>query len=319
MKTRWRFTGLFLASFVIALPAHAVIDRVIDKTFETKTGVAVIRGDTFSGGVTVTTSDDPHIRVLVRQTVEAVDEKAAEKLLASLEVKLDQSPDGTVALKISPRRAVRWTWQNWSPAALAIEISAPRSCQLELHTGEGDITVGGVKGKVGARTAAGAIFIGEVEGEVVATNTLGDISITACTGPLKLLAKNGNVLVGRSGARADLSAVDGVIEVQAARGPVVARGNRTDIKVNFVHPLTEPSDLNADGGDVTAGFDPRSAATLNARASKFGSVRVRDLEIVATKGKPGDSSLTGTLNGGGPLIKIRASGGQVRLTAVPSL
>jgi hypothetical protein len=318
MKTRWRIPGLFVALLVFVLPAQAVIDRVIDKTFEVKPGTITVRADTFSGGITVTTSDDPQVRVLVRQTVEATDEKAAEKLLAGLDVKLEQSADGVVALKIHPRHAVRWTWQNWSPAALAIEIRAPRNCQLDLQSQEGAITVGTIKGNVRARTAAGTIFIGEIDGEIAATNTRGDISVTACTGSLKLLAKNGNVLIGRSGGRAELSAVDGVIEVQAARGPVIARGNRTDIKVSFVHPLQEASDLSADGGDVTVGFDPRSAATLNARASKFSSVRVRDLVVTPVRGKPGDSALTGTLNGGGPLIKIRASGGHVRLNAVPS-
>ncbi len=317
MKTRWSLFVLVVVGLFSAR-AQAVIDRVIDKTFEVKSGVTV-NADTFSGGITVTASDDARVHVLVRQTVEATDEKAAEALLAKLDVTLEQAKDGGIVLKITPRHAVRWTWQNWSPAALVIELSVPRSCQLDLRTGEGGVTVGALKGNVSARTAAGAIFIGEIEGEVAATNTRGDVSVTACTGALKLLAKNGNVLIGRSGGRAELSAVDGVIEVQAARGAVIARGNRTDIKISFVHPLTEASDLKADGGDVTVGFDPRSAATLNARASKFGSVRVRDLDVTVVKGKPGESTLTGTLNGGGPLIKLRASGGQVRLNAVPSL
>ena len=318
MKTCGRLLGFILVLVFSTLSAAAVIDRVIDKTFAAKSGLTV-NVETFSGGIVVTTSDDPHVRVLVRQTVEATDEKAAEKLLASLEVKLAQSPDGAVALKITPLHATRWTWQDWSPAALAIEIEAPRSCRLDLRTGEGDITVGAVRGGVVARTTAGAIFIGEVEGDITATDGRGDIAITACTGSLKLLSKNGNVLVGRSGTRAELSAVDGLIEVQSARGAIMARGNRSDIKVNFLHPLTQSSDLNADGGDVTAGFDPRSAATINARSSRFGSVRLRDIEIAVTKGNPGSPALTGTLNGGGPLIKIRASGGQVRLNAVPSL
>lgn len=319
MKTcRWFLCSL-ASLFLFSLHARAVIDRVVDKTFAFKSGVAELNADTFSGSITVTPSDEPQLRVLVRQTVEASDEKAAEKLLASLDVKLDQRADGVVALKITPKHSMRWTWQNWSPASLAIEISAPRSSRLELRTGEGDVTVGSIKGHIGVRTDAGALFIGETDGEIVAANMRGDISVTACTGPLRLLAKSGNVLVGRSGGRADLSAVDGLIEVQAARGPVKARGNRSDIKVSFVHPIIESSDLNADGGDVTVGFDPRIAATINARASKFGSVRVRDLAISPAKGKPGDSLMTGTLNEGGPLIKIRASGGNVRINSVPSL
>jgi hypothetical protein len=319
MKNGWRFFCLFIALMGLPSPAHAVIDRVIDQTFVAKPGFAAITADTFSGGITVKSSDGPHMRVLVRQTVESMDERAAEALLAKLDVQLEQTADGVVRLKISPRHAVRWTWQNWSPAALALEITVPRVCALDLRTGEGAINVGAIQGKVGARTISGAIFIGEVDGEITATNTRGDIAVTACTGALKLLAKNGNVLVGRSGGRAELSAVDGIIEVQAARGAVIARGNRTDIKVSFVHPLKEPSDLDADGGDVTVGFDPRSAATINARASRFGSVRVRELDLAVANGKSGESALTGTLNGGGPLIKIRASGGQVRLNSVPSL
>jgi hypothetical protein len=46
---------------------------------------------------------------------------------------------------------------------------------------------------------------------------------------------------------------------------------------------------------------------------------VRELDLAVANGKSGESALTGMLNGGGPLIKIRASGGQVRLNSVPSL
>jgi hypothetical protein len=318
MKTCWRWFVFLFALLIFSPPARAVMDRVVDQTFSVKTPVN-ISVETFSGGILVTTSDSPQLRVVVRQTVEAIDEKAAAQMLAKLELKLAQFPDGSVRLKIRPLHAVRWTWQNWSPAALSIEMSVPRDCQLDLRTEQGAVTVGAVRGVVSARTAVGALFIGEVEGDITATNLRGDIAVTACSGGMKLLSKNGNILVGRTAGRTELSTVDGVIEIQAARGAVIARGNRSDIKVTFAHPLLHPADLKADGGDIAVGFDARTAATLNLRASKFGSVRVRDLDLTTVTGKPGESALTGTLNGGGPLIKVRASGGQVRVNNVPSL
>jgi hypothetical protein len=319
MKTCRRLFGLLLAFAFFALPAHAVIDRIIDKTFTAKSGGIAIHADTFSGGIKVTTSDDPRVRVLVRQTVEATDEKAAEKLMASLEVSLDQSTDGSIALKITPRHAMRWTWQSWSPVALAIELTVPRACELRVRTGEGDIQVDSLRGDIVADTDRGAIFIGEVDGDIVAGSGRGDVAVTACSGTLQLETKNGNLLVGRCGGPTQLLAVDGTIDVQAAKGPVFARGDRADIKVSFLPSIRATSDLESFGGDVTVGLDPACAVSIEARSSNFGRVRVRDLDFETSKGSSEKSKVTGTLNGGGPTLKIRASGGNVRLNRVPAL
>jgi hypothetical protein len=316
-------TGL-AAVFVFlafALPARAVIDRIVEKTFEL-TPDAVVRADTFSGGIIVKNSADGLLRVIVRQTVEATDERAASALLEKLSLSLDATPQSgaakTVTLRLRPRHAVRWSWQNWSPAALALELEVPAGRRLELRTSEGAITVGPWRGQLAAETEAGAIFIGEFDGTISARSQRGDVAVTACSGKLTLAADAGNVLVGRTHARAELRATDGVVEVQSARGAVFAKGDRSDVKIGFVHPVTEESALSADGGDVTATFDPRSAVTIQAKASRFGDVRARDLELKARLGRLGGSSLIGTINGGGPVIRLRASGGNVRLSGVPA-
>jgi hypothetical protein len=318
MKTRWRFPVLVLAFASAALPASAVIDRVIDKTFAAQAGL-VVSADTFSGGIRVKASDEAQVRVLVRQTVEAEDEKAAQALLAQLDVRLDQLADGAVRLKITPRHAVRWTWQNWSPAVLEIELTVPRTCVLRVRTGEGAIQVDSLRGDIVADTARGAIFIGEVDGDIVAGSGRGDVAVTACSGTLQLETKNGSLLVGRCGGPAQLLAVDGTIDVQAAKGPIFARGNRADIKVSFLPSIRATSDLESFGGDVTVGLDPACAVSIDARSSPFGRVRIRDLDIETSEDSSEKSNVAGTLNRGGPTLKIRASGGNVRLNRVPAL
>jgi hypothetical protein len=308
---------LFVLVF-FTLPAEAVIERVLDKTFSVTSDSATVRVDTFSGGIKVTTSDSPQIRVLIRQTVSTDDAAAAEEAIARLEVTLEQNADGCVLLNIDPRHRVRWTWQNWSPVTLAIEITVPRACGLQLRTGEGPIQVDSLRGNVVAETERGTIFLGEIDGDVTATNERGDVAVTACTGKLRLKTKSGNLLVGRSGGPAQLHAVDGVIDVQAAKGPIAARGDRSDIKVSFLPSVRAPSELKSSGGDITVGFDPASAFSIDAQSSTFGLVRVRDLELKTIPGSDEASRVTGMLNGGGPLLKIRAAGGNVRLNRVPS-
>jgi hypothetical protein len=318
MTPRRTLTTLLVAFVILVASARAVTDRVIEKTFATHAG-AIVHADTFSGGIHVTASGDTKVHVSVRQTVAADDNEAARALLAELEIVLRQTNNWGVHLEVTPRRHMRWVWQNWSPAALAIEIAVPPRCRLELRTGEGAITVDSIAGNISATTASGTIFIGEIDGAIAAANGHGDISVTAATGGLSLTAKSGNILIGRSDGTATLAAVDGVIDVQAARGPVLARGDRSDITVGFVHPLREPSALETDGGDVTVCLDPRSGVSLDARSSKLGTVRIRNLEFTAAKGTPHKSAFVGTLNGGGPLVKIRAGGGNARINGVPSI
>jgi hypothetical protein len=77
--------------------------------------------------------------------------------------------------------------------------------------------------------------------------------------------------------------------------------------------------VGASGGDVEATFETTVRANVDVHASTFGQVRFHDLALATTSGKLGDSHIIGTLGGGGPLLQIRASGGNVRLRGVPAV
>lgn len=311
-----RFWLLGLVTFVCASPAFAVIERLTEKTFAATAGVE-IKASTFSGSISVVPSETDEVHIRVRHAFDGDDEKAADAQLAKIDIAIAQSKDG-VTLEIKYRNALRWAWETWPPAAIAVEIKAPRTCRLDLRTREGGITVGAMAGVVVARTLSGPVFIGEFEGAVTASSERGDVSVTACTGELKIETGSGNLLVGRAGARAELRGKGGAIEVQRASGAVIAEGDGADLKVGFVHPVFQASELHASGGDVIVNFDPRSACTIDAGSSRWSTVRVRALPLAITKGGDGTPALSATLNGGGPAIKIRASGGGVRLNGVPA-
>ncbi|MFT3868944.1 MAG: DUF4097 family beta strand repeat-containing protein [Nibricoccus sp.] len=296
----------------LAIPLPAAVERTVEKSFSVATG-ALLKIDTVQGAIRIELSPDNQIHVLVREGMEVDDEAAADKRLKDLDLRLEQV-DGTVSVKARYLRAVRWTWQSWPPVTLSFVVKVPRACNLDLVTTEGDITIGNLDGSIHARTEAGAIFTGEVKGAVQATSLRGDISVTACSGELTITAKSGNVTVGRPGGLTKISGSGGLIEVQNARGNLRVDADGADIKVGFAHPCTESAELRAAGGDIEVILDTRSICTIRANSSRFGQVKLKNFPGAIESGEAGSSHVVATLNGGGPLVKIDASGGNVRLT-----
>jgi len=302
---------MVLAGFAQVI--QAAVERTVEKSFAVAPG-GTLRIDTCQGAIRIEPSVDNQIHVLVRQTMAVETEDDADRRLQDLDLQIEAA-EGLISIKARYRRSVRWAWQNWPPVGLAYVVKVPNSCNLDLVTPEGDITVCSIEGTVRLHVGTGAIFTGEVNGSLQASSTRGDVSVTACTGELTLTAKAGNVLVGRSGGLTKIAGAGGTIEIQNSRGNLHVDADGADIKIGFKHPLTESSELRAAGGDIEVVFDQRSACTLVARASTFGEVKVRNLPLLTVEsGKIGSSRIIGTLNGGGPKMVVDASGGNVRLT-----
>ncbi len=311
-----RFSFLFsLLLGYLAPLSKAAVERVVEKTFAVTPGIT-LKVDTCQGVIRIEPSSvDNQIHVLVRQTINADNDAAADKRVQELDLRFEQTST-LIKVRARYRRAARWAWESWPPVALAYVVKVPHDCNVDLSTPEGDITVCSLKGSVLARARTGTIFAQEIDGTVQASSTRGDVSVTACTGALTLSTKLGNIIVGRANGLTKIDASGGLIEVQNARGQLHVDADGADIKIGFAHPLIQSADLRAAGGDIEAVFDPRSAGTLMVNASSFGAVKVKNLPLKLESGKTGSARVVGTLNGGGPKISIKASGGNVRLTGL---
>ena len=290
---------------------QAAVERTVEKSFSAAAG-ATLKIDTCQGIIRIESSPDNQVHVLVREMMDVADEAEADKRVKDLDLQIEQV-DAVVSVKARYVRAVRWAWESWPPVALSFVVKVPSACSLDLITPEGDITIGRIHGTVKARTGDGAIFTGEVDGLLQASSSRGDVSVTACTGELTLTAKSGNILVGRAGGLTKISGSGGLIEVQNTRGNLHIDADGADIKVGFAHPCTENSELCAAGGDIEVIFDSRIACTIRANSSRFGQVKLKNLPVAIEAGKANSSRVYATLNGGGPFVKIDASGGNVRL------
>lgn len=148
------------------------------------------------------------------------------------------------------------------------------AAELEAHTSGGSIDIGDIAGTVEAKTSGGSITLGRVSGEVYARTSGGDIKITDAAG------------------RVDASTSGGTIRAQISRQPA------------------GDSKLSTSGGGVVVTLAPSIAVDLDAHASGGG---VSSDVPITVQGKQDDDSLVGKINGGGPKLVLRSSGGGVRV------
>jgi hypothetical protein len=158
-----------------------------------------------------------------------------------------------------------------------IEVQVPKATRADVHTGDGNIRADGLHGQTRLVTHDGNIDGEGFEGALEATSGDGNIRVRGKFSGLNL----------RSG--------DGNIDAEVAAGSHMATGW-------MVH--------TGDGG-VTLRLPDGFAANLDAHTGD-GHITV-DLPLT-TDGGIHEDSVSGKLNGGGPVLTVRTGDGSVHLT-----
>ena len=286
-------------------------ERAIHHVFESTAG-ASLSLTTYRGSITVDVSDAPEVRVDVEVDAPGTDEKEAERRLDTVDVTFSQK---ALSLRVVGRRkkpsSIRFDWGQDDRIDLAYHVTVPRHTALVLETSDGSMTVGDGVGSVDAKARVGTLYFKHIDGSVRAETQSGDLIVSRCTGTLALKTLIGTIRVGSAGGRATLKTSSGGIEIQEAKAGVEALAEAGDVAVGFPAGMSAGSTVHADGGSVSARIDPAAHCTVTAR-STWGHVSSA-LPLVITGGASGGGHLSGTLNGGGPVVDLIASGGHVKL------
>ena len=205
-------------------------------------------------------------------------------------------------------RDVRFAWEDAMRPQLVFTLTVPEHCHLDLQTRDGNITVDPLRGNMRARSETGTITFRRIDGTIDAATRTGDVVVSRCTGTVKLRSIQGNVLIGTVGGRAQLETLDGDIEVQTAYGAVDAATSTGDVSAGFARML-ERSQLKTSLGDIHATVNPTEGFSLLASAW-LGRVTAK-LDLEAAIGGKRRGKLSGQFQGGGPLLDLKAGGGNV--------
>lgn len=253
---------LILSAAVAAVPARA---DEWSKTYNL-TGRPDLRVETSDANIRVDTWDQNTIEAKVTTSGYKIGENG-------IRVEDRQNGDAVEIDVRYPHYGIHFGINNHR---VEINIHMPREGHVNLHTGDGNIEVTGLKGEMDLSSGDGSEILESVDG--------------------KLRANTGDGHIRANGRfdELDLKTGDGHVDVRAAAGSALAGEWR----------------LATGDGSVTLEVPGDLAADVDLRTSD-GHI---DLDMpVTTEGKLKENEVRGKLNGGGNLITIHTGDGSIHL------
>lgn len=206
----------------------------------------------------------------------------------------------------------------------------------QLRSGAGNVQAGSISGKATLWTAGGLASLGYGHGCTLDT-LAGNISIQRCDGNVRAVSGGGSIDLGdvvgdvlaqTGGGRIRLNSSTGRVIASTGGGSVelhrLARGAQVDsgvgaISVEFSGSQKTFSDsyLRTASGDVIVYMADSLPITVHAASDMTRGAGISSdfpgIRITSEGGKYGPRSMfaEGTLNGGGPVLKVRTTIGQI--------
>jgi len=251
-----------LAVFLFSLCSIAVAEEW-NKTY-TVTAKPTLKVESSDAAINVSASD--------RGTIEARVTVEGYKIGPDGIRIIEHQTGNVVEIEVRyPQHEIHFGWHN---SHVEIDVKVPREAIVGLHTGDGRITVTGVKGDVDTWSGDGAQEINAVDGM------------------LKARTGDGRIVASGRFDGLDLNTGDGRIEVTAQANSTVSR----------------EWNLRTGDGSVTLRLPDKLAADVELHTSD-GHISV-DLPITVS-GKLGGNDIRGKMNGGGRLLSVHTGDGSI--------
>jgi hypothetical protein len=274
----------------------------------------IIKVNTFNGSIRVERADAGRVQLDLQAQASG---ENADRWLEKISVKANPFGAGLVVSVQQTGSGVEFGSGVAPQRQLDLVLRVPPQCSLDLTSEAGTIEVDDdLQGNMRVRVSTGTIALGRVLGSVTAITGSGDLVIARTTGDLIARSHHGNLQIGTVMGWAELRADHGSIDVVNSFGGMLAESVRGDIKAGMSRQVSANSHLHASAGDVIVGVDPESSLNVNATSS-WGRVRSA-LEWEVVSGKSTKKRLQGERNGGGALLALKASGGNVKINSVPT-
>ncbi len=187
---------------------------------------------------------------------------------------------------------------------------------VESTTSGGSIRIDGVTGRVNATTSGGGITAEEVMGSINAKTSGGGITIGSVDGAVEAIISGGSIRIDRAGS-VNAKTSGGGITVEEVMGTINAKTTGGSIKAYISRQPEGACSLETTGGNVTAYVVEDIAMDVDAKTT--GGRVSSDVPVtMVVQGKVRGNTLQGTINGGGPQLKLRTVGGSIRLHKKPT-
>ncbi|MEX0820549.1 MAG: DUF4097 family beta strand repeat-containing protein [Rhodothermales bacterium] len=271
------------------------ITDTVKESFKVQSGGTLFL-DVDHGNVYVTSGTDNEVRVEVERIATTDDRSTAQRIFERHGLSITERGSNVYVESRYDKDDSFWARMQLSRSGsqlrVRVRVEIPDTYNVEFSTGAGNVEIGSLAGRVHGRTGAGNIEIGAVNGPIDVASGSGNISIQGARGLVEANTGAGNV---------DISSVQGEVDVNTGAG---------NIQVSITEQPRTGSRLNTGAGNVTVYLARGVGVDVNAEAS-MGTART-DYPL-SVEGKWMKKSFAGSVNGGGPSLRMRAGVGNVEL------
>jgi hypothetical protein len=187
------------------------------------------------------------------------------------------------------------TFGGWHSRSPEITIETPAETTLQARAGDGSIAVAGLHGDVDVRTGDGSIAADDVSGALHLTTGDGSIQLHRAEGTLLATTGDGSISAEGRFSQVEARSGDGSIQLALLPGSKLAASSRIASGDGSI-ALTVPRDLQAE---------------ITASAGSGNVANGLPLQMTTSTGR---RMVHGTMNGGGPSLRLQAGDGSIAMT-----
>jgi hypothetical protein len=303
---------------LLTLSAHAAVDSPVRRAFNAGAGGTLFL-DTDVGNVHVVPGAGGVVVSIKRH---ARSQKELDRVHLTMEQK-----GNDVYVRSEYEQMSKWfSWGN--DLDMTFDVTVPARYNVELKTSGGNVSVGDLHGFVHARTSGGNVQLAHIDGPVDAHTSGGDVRLDGASGNADLHTSGGSVEAGDIGGNLQIKSSGGSLEARRVGGTIYARTSGGGITIGDAHGAIDAessggsirasisaqprgdSRLSTSGGGIIVSLAPNIGVDLDAHTSGGG---VNSDLPITVMGKVSDDALSGKVNGGGPRLVLRSSGGGIHV------
>lgn len=244
---------------------------------------------TSGGHITVegTSGTEARIEMYVRKNGQSLAPEDTD--LSDWEI--DISYSGTSIIAIAKRKNNGWGFSNRNnhQPSISFIVHVPEEINSSLKTSGGHINASNLSGNQQLKTSGGHIELAMLSGTIDANTSGGHISGQELNGQIGLKTSGGHI---------NLENIDGSLDARTSGGHINAS----------LLSISGSLNLKTSGGNIGIAIPGNTGIELNL-AGTFVNANIDNFS-----GKIERNKVNGKLNGGGPLLSARTSGGTVSLS-----
>ncbi len=305
---------LCLTALVVAFPALS--ETRMEKTLKLSPG-GEFRLETDMGKVSVTGSSEEGGRIVVTSR------KDLNELLTF------RFEEGANSVTVTAKKKHGFRWFGSSGSSVLYEIRLPAETRLSVDTSGGGISVSGMRAPARLDTSGGGIdvrdLVGDLDGDtsgrsIRLKDVKGRVRVQTSGGGIEGVSIDGPIHAESSGGSIELERVTGDIDAETSGGGIriVEAGGRVhadtsggSIEASFTKGNSHGGSLETSSGGIEVSLDPSADLAIDASGNS-----VKTELPIQVRGEISRGSLHGTLGKGGNTLRLRTSGGGVRIQAL---